>query len=61
MSEDPVKYLSSEYWRRVQLVDVNYTFERYEVPLYVQLYIKNNWNKINDDNGGTYQRPEKNT
>lgn len=34
--------------------DVNWTMERYSYPDYVREWIFNTWEKVNDDNGGTY-------
>ena len=36
---------------------MNLAARRYDYPDYVCQYIKENWVKINDDNGGTYQKP----
>ena len=52
---DPKEYLSSDNWKNAKFVDKNYTFVRYNVPDNVQVYIINNWKKIN---GGTYERPK---
>lgn len=38
-------------------MDMDWTARRYDYPEYVCQYIKENWVKINDDNGGTYQKP----
>jgi len=43
----------------VELVDVEYTMEKYEFPKEVKEYIINNWKKIDDYNGGTYQKISK--
>ena len=47
-----------ENWPKVRALDENWTMERYDYPEYVREYIRNNWIKHNDDNGGTYHEPE---
>ena len=39
-------------------LDHDWTMERYDYPQYVRQYIKDNWVKVSDDNGGTYEHPE---
>lgn len=55
---DPEEYLANDNWKNAKIVDEGYTFERYNIPENVRVYIKNNWKKINDTNGGTYKRPK---
>lgn len=55
---DAKEYLSSDNWKNAKIVDKEYTFKRYNIPENVQIYIENNWKKINDINGGTYERPK---
>ena len=38
-------------------LDENWTFERYDYPEIVRHWIRNNWIKVSDDNGGTYHEP----
>ena len=38
-------------------LDENWTFERYDYPEIVRQWIRNNWIKVSDDNGGTYHEP----
>ena len=45
-------------WPNVRALDHDWTMERYDYPQYVRDWIKNNWVKVNDENGGTYQEPE---
>ena len=45
-------------WPNVRVLDHNWTMERYDYPQYVRVWIKNNWIKVNDKNGGTYAEPE---
>ena len=44
-------------WPNMKKMDMNWTAERYDYPPYVRQYIKDNWIKVSDENGGTYQKP----
>ena len=44
-------------WPNMTRMDMNWTAAKYDYPSHVCEYIKQNWIKINDDNGGTYQKP----
>ncbi len=44
-------------WPNMKKMDMNWTAERYDYPQYVRQYIKENWIKVSDENGGTYQKP----
>jgi len=57
MSNESAKEWLNMKWPNMQRCDVNWTMKRYDYPDYVCEYIKNNWVKINDDNGGTYHEP----
>jgi hypothetical protein len=48
----------SEHWPNARVVDKNWTMERYDYPQEVRDWIKTNWIKINDNNGGTWSEPE---
>jgi hypothetical protein len=41
----------------VRVVDVTFTMERYEFPPEVCNWITTTWTKKNDENGGTYVKP----
>ena len=44
-------------WPNVRKLDHDWTMERYGYPLFVREYIKENWVKVSDKNGGTYAEP----
>jgi hypothetical protein len=44
-------------WPNMKKMDMNWTAERYDYPQYVRQYIEDNWTKVSDKNGGTYQKP----
>jgi len=44
-------------WPNMKKMDMNWTAERYDYPQYVRQYIEENWIKVSDENGGTYQKP----
>ncbi len=41
-------------WPNARAVDHDWTMEKYDYPQYVREWIKKNWIKVNDNNGGTY-------
>ena len=45
------------HWPNARVVDHDWTMKRYDYPQRVIDWIKNNWIKMNDDNGGTYYEP----
>ena len=47
-----------ENWPNCKAVDHDWTMERYDYPQNVRDWIKENWIKVSDENGGTYQEPE---
>ena len=51
------KWIQDNY-PKIRALDVNWTMERYDYPNYVREYIRNNWIKHSEDNGGTYHEPE---
>lgn len=62
MTEENLIYVKAEEWMKTTLpncisLDVNYTFEKFDFPDYVRNWILKTWNKINDENGGTYEKP----
>lgn len=54
---DPQKWMQ-ENWPNCRALDHDWTMERYDYPLEVRNWIKDNWIKVNDENGGTYHEPE---
>lgn len=54
---DPQKWMQ-ENWPNCRALDHDWTMERYDYPLEVRNWIKDNWIKVNDENGGTYHDPE---
>ena len=44
-------------WPKLRVLDVDWTMERYDYPKFVRDYIKTNWIKVDDKNGGTYHEP----
>lgn len=44
-------------WPNMRRMDMDWTAARYDYPSYVCEYIKQNWVKVSDHNGGTYQKP----
>ena len=41
----------------VRSVDVDYTMNKHEFPEDVREWIQTTWTKVNDENGGTYEKP----
>jgi len=56
MSDELAKEWLQTNWPNMQTCDVDWTMKRYDYPDYVCEYIKNNWIKISDSGGGTYQQ-----
>ncbi len=44
-------------WPIMTKCDHDWTMERYDFPPEVRTYIKNNWTKVGDQNGGVYEKP----
>jgi len=44
-------------WPNCKVLDHDWTMERYDYPLVVRNWIKENWIKVSDNNGGTYHEP----
>jgi len=55
-TNDPEKWLDEKFPKCKQ-IDVGWTMERYEFPEYVRQFIFEKWDKVNDQNGGTYRKP----
>tara|TARA_B110000008_G_C16772081_1_gene485021 strand:- start:173 stop:625 length:453 start_codon:yes stop_codon:yes gene_type:complete len=47
-----------ENWPNCKALDHDWTMERYDYPQEVRDWIKENWIKVNDENGGTFHEPE---
>ena len=47
-----------ENWPNCKVLDHDWTMERYDYPQEVRDWIKENWIKVNDENGGTFHEPE---
>ena len=45
------------HWPSVRALDHDWTMERYDYPQDVREWIRNNWIKVSEYNGGTYQEP----
>ena len=45
-------------WPVCKALDHDWTMERYDYPQEVRDWIKKNWIKVSDNNGGTYHEPE---
>lgn len=56
MSDELAKEWLQSKWPNMHACDVDWTMKRYDYPDYVCEYIKNNWIKISDSGGGTYQQ-----
>jgi len=52
----PQQWLESRF-PNCKALDENWTFERYDYPEDVRQWIRNNWIKVSDNNGGTYHEP----
>ena len=52
---DPQQWINSRF-PNCKALDENWTFERYDYPENVRQYIRENWVKVSDDNGGTYYK-----
>ena len=47
-----------ERFPNCKVCDQNWTFERYDYPQNVRQWIRDNWIKASDENGGTYYEPD---
>ena len=45
-------------WPNCKALDHDWTMERYDYPQEVRDWIKENWVKVSDNNGGTYHEPQ---
>ena len=45
-------------WPNYKALDQGWTMERYDYPPVVRNWIKENWIKVSDINGGTYHEPK---
>ena len=52
-TQTPQQWLK-ENWPNCKGLDENWTFERYDYPEDVRQWIRDNWIKVSDNNGGTY-------
>lgn len=55
------KNMNAEHWIKTYFpncgaMDEHWTFQRYDIPEFVRKWIRENWIKINDNNGGTYYK-----
>ena len=61
MSESKTKESARDWlytrFPNMKMMDMNWTARKYDYPEYVCQYIKDNWKKVNDNNGGTYEKP----
>ena len=44
-------------WPIMTKCDHDWTMERYDFPPEARTYIKNNWTKVGNQNGGVYEKP----
>jgi hypothetical protein len=44
-------------WPIMTKCDHDWTMVRYDFPPETRQYIKNNWTKVGDQNGGVYEKP----
>lgn len=52
------EFWMNQYFPSCTKVDVNFTFEKYNFPDFVQVWIMNGgWVKESNNNGGTYRKP----
>ena len=56
ITEKAIKWLYTN-WPNMKKMDMQWTANRYDFPDYVCTYIEDNWVKVNNKNGGTYQKP----
>ena len=50
---DPQTWIQTN-WPNCKALDENWTFARYDYPENVRQWIRDNWVKVSDENGGTY-------
>lgn len=50
---DPQTWIQTN-WPNCKALDENWTFARYDYPENVRQWIRENWVKVSDENGGTY-------
>lgn len=55
-TQTPQQWLESRF-PNCKALDENWTFERYDYPENVRQWIRDNWIKVSDNNGGTYHEP----
>ena len=53
---NPQQWLQNRF-PNCRALDENWTFERYDYPENVRQWIRENWIKVSDNNGGTYHEP----
>ena len=53
---DPQTWIQTN-WPNCKALDENWTFARYDYPENVRQWIRDNWVKVSDENGGTYYEP----
>ena len=53
---DPKQWMNTR-WPNCKAVDENWTFARYDYPETVCQYIRDNWIKVSEEGGGTYNEP----
>ena len=53
---DPKQWMNTR-WPNCKAVDENWTFARYDYPEIVCQYIRDNWIKVSEEGGGTYNEP----
>ncbi len=54
---NPQQWLQNRF-PNCRALDENWTFERYDYPENVRQWIRDNWIKVSEDNGGTYHESD---
>ena len=59
--ESPIEWMNAHMPEAKRVDFSEYSMGKWEFPPHVKQYIQQNWTKINDINGGEYQKPETTT
>lgn len=59
--ESPNEWMNAHMPEAKRVDFSEYSMSKWEFPQHVKEYIQQNWTKINDINGGEYQKPETTT
>ena len=61
INESPIEWMNAHMPEAKRVDFSEYSMSKWEFPPHVKEYIQQNWRRINDINGGEYQKPDTNT